>query len=175
MLASPTSVSDLTKEAIMELLVVHYRPQTIEIAEQFKRMQKSSETVVEFMLELRLLTKSCNFGEYLKTALWDQFICGLKDSKCQQKLLSIANLIFEVAQCKAQSVELVAPEKKPMKDLGSQAVRRHPCTYHCGKEGHKASECRHKNTKCHTCHKTCHLVNVCQSKSKKRQSWQKEI
>ena len=53
----------------MELLVGHYKPQTIEIEERFKffkRMQKPSEPVVEFMSELRKLAKSCNFGEYLK-------------------------------------------------------------------------------------------------------------
>ena len=55
-LASPMSVSDLSMEAIMELLVGHYKPQTIEIAERFKffkKMQKPSESVVEFMSELR--------------------------------------------------------------------------------------------------------------------------
>ena len=58
----------------MELLVGHYKLQTIEIAEQFKffkRMQKPLKPVVEFMSELRKLAKSCNFGEYLKTALRD--------------------------------------------------------------------------------------------------------
>ena len=41
-LASPTPVADLTPDAIMEHLVAHYRPKTIEIAERFKflRSQK---------------------------------------------------------------------------------------------------------------------------------------
>ena len=94
-LASPAAITDLTMDAIMELLLAHYRPQTIQIAEHFKffkRMQKPSETVVQFMSELRALAKSCNFGEYLRTALRDQFVCGLKDLKCQQELLSIADL-----------------------------------------------------------------------------------
>ena len=59
-LASPTSVSDLSMEAITELLVGHYKPHTIEIAERFKffkRMQKPSESVVVFMPELRKLAK----------------------------------------------------------------------------------------------------------------------
>ena len=94
-LASPTAVSDLTIEAIMELLVVHYKPQKIEIAECFKffkRKQKPSETAVQFISELRALAKWCNFGMYLTTTLRDQFVCGLKDSKCQQELLSISEL-----------------------------------------------------------------------------------
>ena len=39
--------------------------------------------------------------------------------------------------------------------------------YRCGKEGHKASDCRYKNTKCHICLKTGHLAKVCRSSSYK--------
>lgn len=177
-LASPTPVSDLTMDDIMEFLLAHYRPQTIEIAERFKffkRMQKPSETVVEFVSELRALAKSCNFGEYLRTALRDQLVCGLKDRKCQQELLSIADLTVEVAQRKAQAAEVVALETKSMKESGTEETRvqdeevnmlRVTC-YRCGKEGHKASDCRHKNTKCHACHKTGHLASVCRSSLRK--------
>ena len=97
----------------MELLVGHYKPQTIEITERFKLfkgMQKPSESVVKFMSELKKLAKSCNFNEYLKTVLLDQFVCGLKDTSCQQELLSIADLTVEVAQRKAQAVEVIALE-----------------------------------------------------------------
>ena len=76
-LANSLQISDLTMEAIMGLLVAHYKPQTIEIGDRFKffkRMHKPSETVTEFMSELRTLAKLCNFGEYLKTALQNQFV-----------------------------------------------------------------------------------------------------
>ena len=150
-LASPTSVSDLSMEAIMELLVGHYKPQSIEIAEHFKffkRMQKPSEPVVEFMLELRKLAKSCNFGEYLKSALRDQFMCGLKDTRCQKELLSIADLTVEVAQRKAQAAEVIALETRSMKELEKEGAALqedevhmlHVTCYCCGKEGHKASQ-----------------------------------
>ena len=41
-LANPTSVSDLTLDAIMEHLIGHFRPQTIEIAERFKFFKRVS-------------------------------------------------------------------------------------------------------------------------------------
>ena len=64
-LVSPTAVSNLTMEAIMELLVAHYKPQKIEIAERFKffkRKQKPSEIAVQFISELRALAKWCNLA-----------------------------------------------------------------------------------------------------------------
>ena len=69
-LTSPTPVSDFTLDAIMEKLLGHYRPQTIEIAERFKffkRSQKKGESIAEFMAELRRLAKTCNFEDYLDT------------------------------------------------------------------------------------------------------------
>ena len=90
-LASPTPVSELTLDAIMERLIGHYRPQTIEIAERFKffikRNQSNIESATEFVAELRRLAKTCNFGGYLETAIRDQFGCGLRDLKCQKELL----------------------------------------------------------------------------------------
>ena len=138
-------------------------------------MQKPSETVVEFMSQLRALAKSCNFGNYLLTALRDQFVCGLKDLKCQQELLSIPDLTVEIAQRKAQAAEVVALETKSMKPSRTEeskiqddeiSMLRVTC-YRCGKEGHKAPDCRHRNTKCHACHKTGHLASVCLSRLQK--------
>ena len=60
-LASPRPISELTLDEIMEHLVGHYRPQTIEIAERFKffkRHQLGGESTVEFMSELRRLAKT---------------------------------------------------------------------------------------------------------------------
>ena len=138
-------------------------------------MQKPSETAVEFMSQLRALAKSCNFGNYLLTALRDQFVCELKDLKCQQELLSIPDLTVEIAQRKAQAAEVVALETKSMKPSGTEESKiqdeeismLHVTCYRCGKEGHKASDCRHRNTKCHACHKTEHLASVCRSRLQK--------
>ena len=79
-LTSPTPVADLNLKAIMEYLLGHYRPQTIEIAERFKffnRMHLKGESIAEFMAELWRLAKTCNFGDYLDTAIRDQFVCRL--------------------------------------------------------------------------------------------------
>jgi len=54
-LASPTPVADLTLDAIMEHLVAHYRPKTIEIAECFEflsALRKKGEAAVDFIANL---------------------------------------------------------------------------------------------------------------------------
>ena len=53
-LTSPIPVADLTLPAIMEHLLSHYRPQTIEIAKNFKffkHSQLKGESIAEFMAE----------------------------------------------------------------------------------------------------------------------------
>ena len=97
---------------------------------------------------------------------------------------------MEVVQRKAHAAEVVALETRAMKESGTEEARvhyeeviinmLHVICYCCGKEGHKASECRrHKNAKCHTCHKTGHLYSQCMlievtEGHRKEQSCQKE-
>ena len=90
-LASPNDISTLTLNQVVEILTAQYRPQTIEIAERykfFKCTQWDQEHTTEFIAALRWQAKTCNFRQYLDTALRDQFVCGLSNHKCQQELLS---------------------------------------------------------------------------------------
>ena len=73
-MVSPTPLAELDLNTIVEKLAEHYRPDTMEIAELFKfykRQQNDEEGVTEYMAELCKLTKTCNFGCYLDTALRD--------------------------------------------------------------------------------------------------------
>ena len=103
----------------MEHLIGHYRPQIIEIAERFKfskRRQLGGESTVDFMSELRQLAKTCNFGNYLESAIRDQFLCRSRDARTQRELLCIPNLTAQVALRKACAAEAVYKETQGMKD-----------------------------------------------------------
>ena len=71
------------------------------------------------MSELRRLAKTCDFGAYLDTALWDQFVRGLWDVKCQRDLLCVTDLTAELALKKARAAEVVLKETE-----GMQAYKR---------------------------------------------------
>jgi len=105
-LASPREITEISLDEIMGLLKTYYRPKNVEIAERFKffkRNQGMNEKTVDFMAALRRLAKTCNFGQYLETALQDQFVCGPHDEKCQRELLSVQELTADVALQKANS------------------------------------------------------------------------
>ena len=72
-LASPADIATLSLDQVVELLTVHHQPKTIEIAERYKFVQDDQEQTTDFVAALRRLAKTCNFGEYLNTALCDQF------------------------------------------------------------------------------------------------------
>ena len=112
-LASPTSLSELSLEQILSTMKQHYKRETVEIAERFKffkPVQQDTEGVAEYIAELRKLGKTCNFGEYLDTALLNQLVCGLKDHKTQKELLCIQDLTLAMAIEKARAAEAVDRE-----------------------------------------------------------------
>jgi len=71
-LGSPTPLTELSLAQAVEYMKQHYKKETVEIAERFKffkRVQQQQESLADFLAELRKLTKTCNFGNYLATAL----------------------------------------------------------------------------------------------------------
>ena len=104
-LANLQDITTLTLTQVVELLTAHYKPQTIEIAERykfFKRTQEDKERTADFIAALRRLAKTCNFGQYLDTALGDQYVCGMSDRKFQQELLSTQTLSYKLPCRKLQ-------------------------------------------------------------------------
>ena len=38
----------------------------------------------EYLADLKMIARNVKFGNYLDTALRDQLVCGLHDSRCQK-------------------------------------------------------------------------------------------
>ena len=76
----PEKPSSKTFEQISRVLVNHYEPQRIIIAERFhfyKRDQAAGESITNFDAALHKLVTYCDFGQMLEDALRDRFVCGL--------------------------------------------------------------------------------------------------
>ena len=91
---------DCTLEMIKEALTKHFKPKPPVIAERFtfhKRDQLPSKPVNEFVIQLRCLAHTCDFGTFLYEALWDRLVCGLQHGKAQKKLLAESELMLQKA------------------------------------------------------------------------------
>ena len=168
-LASPRSLIIYLPQ-IVNLMKEHYKKDTIEIMEHFKffkRVQEEQETLANYLAELRKLTKNCNFGNSLDTALRDQLVCTLRDYKTQLELLCISNLTLAMATEQARAAE--AASRKSQK-LNPTVSSTHQLSHHgsqchrCGKHGHTGATCIHEDKRCYYCKKVAHLSSVCGKK-----------
>ncbi|XP_055522452.1 uncharacterized protein K02A2.6-like [Wyeomyia smithii] len=109
---APEKPQRKTYAEIVRVLEAHFNPEPLEILENFRfksRKQgedRPEETIDEYLIALRKLAITCNFGEYLNTALRNQLVFGLKDRTIQSRLLEVQNLTLERAREIAVSMEL---------------------------------------------------------------------
>ena len=149
----------------------HFQPKKIVIAERFhfhRRNQAPEESVADFIAQLRRLATHCQFGDHLNEALRDCFVCGLKSEVMQKRLLSKVDLTLKQAVEIAQGIEAAEQHTQQLKTeavvrrVYQKATRTTICN-HCGKNNHKASQCRFKDAVCNNCHKKGHLAKICRA------------
>ncbi|XP_039543047.1 uncharacterized protein K02A2.6-like [Pimephales promelas] len=188
---SPTKPSEKTFQQLVTLLKNHFNPQPSEIVQRFRfdsRMKKPTETVTEYVAELRRLAQDCNYGATLDQMLRDRLVCGIDDDRIQRRLLSEANLTFETAfkiavanEAASKNVldlqskssvqacnSVMYKERKPdrwKKGEMSEQKELREC-YRCCGTNHKANDCRFKKDKCYVCEKIGHIARACRNKSK---------
>ncbi|KAL5473475.1 hypothetical protein EMCRGX_G027964 [Ephydatia muelleri] len=176
-LLAPTLPSAQSFDEIREVLQGHFQPKPLVIAERFKfhqRNQSESESVVQYLAELRKLAKTCEFKAFLDEALRDRFVCGLRAQSIQKRLLSEAALDLKKALEVAQGMEAAEQTTKHMHvdSPGVHSVEPNkkgnspkplalstPCP-RCGEIGHWASDCRCKFMQCRKCGKTGHIARA---------------
>ena len=185
-LVSPDKPGDKPYEDLVKILKDHFNPtpsETVQRSRFNSRFRKVDETVATFVAELRALAEFCNFGASLEDMIRDRLICGISDTKIQQKLLAEKSLTLKTAVEIAQGMETAAKNAREMAQQESTSnpesvkqvehsakQRATPRTkftgtcFCCGRTGHKREDCRLKNVKCHVCGKTGHIKKVCRGK-----------
>lgn len=106
---APKKISDTSYLDMKKELQSYFEPKLNQIAERFKfytRQQKSDETVTDFIVEIKALTQTCDFGDHLAEALRDKLVFGVHDQKIQAALLREKDLTFDRACTIAKSFDM---------------------------------------------------------------------
>ena len=99
-LCLPQEVSDVDYGGIIKKLKTHFKPEPLIIYERYifgKRSRKTDERIADFAVDLKRLSASCKFGNFLDEALCMQFVVGLSMSEIQRRLMQESTLAFEAA------------------------------------------------------------------------------
>ena len=146
-LVAPQNPISMSYDDVTKKLLEHFDPKPLTIVERFhfhKRDQASTESLADYLAELRRLATKCNFGPYLNEALRDRFVCGIKSEAIQRKLLSESDIdltkAFQLAttmeSAHANTLSLQAPasvvaqvDPHPIETSNTQAS---PCTLRRG-------------------------------------------
>lgn len=120
---APENPYDHNYNDLVTKLQEFYAPTPLEIAENFRfqqRRQLESESILQYVAALQKLSINCNFGPYLKTALRNQFVFGMKSTRIQSRLLESRDLTFDKAVQLATSLEMSAKDTDQLQ--GSTAL-----------------------------------------------------
>ena len=187
-IVAPTRPGEIPYGDLEQLIGDHYNPkpkQTVQRCLFNSRNRKEGETVATFLTELKKLAEHCGFGatEKLEENLRDRLICGINNERWQKRLLAEDNPNFKRVYELALSME--AAEKSVdqlqgksgharVNKLNGGGRKSRPeggpdSCYRCNGTNHKPSECRFKETTCHSCGKKGHISRACFSKHKQPQ------
>ena len=194
-LLAPERPSSKKLAELVSTLKNHFSPKPSVIAERFKfhgRYQKEGESIAQYIVELRKLASTCDFGSFLSESLRDRFVCGLRDRAIQKKLLSVVDLTFKRASELALAMEIAdknTQEFKPfsgseVKNVSRETARKGrgqfsdrtkfqgfqtgtkskglKCFRCAG--SHAPNLCKFKEEKCYNCSKKGHIAKVCRAK-----------
>lgn len=171
----PKLPTDFSYKELIKRLTKHFSPPPNEVAESFKfhsRHQQEGEDIQKFATELKRLSRYCNFGNYLNTALRNQFIQGLRNETIQAKLISEAVSTMDKALELAMTLERAYQDATTLHRRGDLTVEiekvskqnntyTNKVCYRCGKS--HTTPCPHINTFCSYCKKLVILQkSVCQ-------------
>ncbi|XP_075560042.1 uncharacterized protein LOC142591632 [Dermacentor variabilis] len=179
---APTKVNQLSYNEALHILQKHFSPSPNEKAQSYKffsRNQMPGEPVRDFLVAIRQLADTCNFGTSLDRMLRVRIVCGWQDNSVHHQLLSKASLTRSEAEEIALAVEMAeenvktlktAPEDEGVHMLRNMYARREsrpPC-FRCGKTGHDPRTCRFRSAKCYRCQQQGHVRKMCPGQADSR-------
>ena len=189
-LLQPSSPETKTFAEIVDVVSNHFTPKPSEIMERFrfnKRNQLPTESIADYVSELRRLSEHCGYGDALEIMIRDRLVCVLREETLQTRLLEEANLSLksalkiclasetasrntsDIRTCRSENVLHVNSSKRGAgknndnrSSQKSNSASFKPC-YRCN-GSHDSDSCKFKGAVCDYCHKLGHIQPACMSK-----------
>ncbi|XP_045483761.1 uncharacterized protein K02A2.6-like [Harmonia axyridis] len=173
---SPENPNNMEYNDLIKEMKQHYNPEPLEIAENFRflqRKQNEGESVQQYLTTLQRLATTCKFGDYLKKALRNQFMFGLRTQNIQSRLLEMKDLTIERALEVAISMETSARDAAQLhrSNVASASVNSVKCEkgnndrFSSKRAFAKSSSNNSKNVNfknyCYRCGSPTHFANKC--------------
>lgn len=166
-------------KTVIEHFDGYFLPQTNVTYERFlffNRKQHQEESHEQFMVALKNLSKSCQFGTLKDELIKDIFVSGIVDKHLQEKLLRAENLdinkALEICRTRAAIAEHVKtmhikeePMEIPVDSIRKKSSDNKSSCRYCGYT-HERGRCPAYGKICSLCQKRNHFARVC-SKNKK--------
>eukprot|EP00731_Ephydatia_muelleri_P013854 Em0007g1164a len=171
-LVAPAKPGEKTYKELVDALTAHLAPKPLVIAERFrfhKRVQKEGESIKVYAASLQKLAEHCAFGQSLADTLRDRLVCGMRNEKVQQRLLTMGDLTFRKAVEEAEMAERASKDVVEFHESVHE-VHRLPAhaggrCYRCDGQ-HDPQTCRFLNEQCNFCKKRGHVERACMSKKR---------
>ncbi|XP_039297854.1 uncharacterized protein LOC120354572 [Nilaparvata lugens] len=166
----------------------HLSPKPNPLTERYRfkeRKQDVHKSIAAYVVALKKISSTCDFGANLDNSLRDQFVWGIHDKNIKKKLLTENDLTFAKAVEFSTSMEMTNHDvmqygaQQPTTSATSevQYVNKHSTSegggwqknknkvkcFFCGLNGHFKSQCYHKDKTCRRCNKVGHLEKVCKN------------
>ena len=181
--------------AEFELFCTPKRNETYERYVFNSRNQTETESVEEFVTDLKLKSQSCNFGDLTESLIRDRIVMGVRDKRLREKLLGEVDLtlarairmcqakevtqqrlksmdvgIVGEAECKVETVVNRRNDgqfKRPVREENDREQRMHSCG-NCGGE-HRPRQCPAFGRECRVCGIKNHFARVCRQRRPNRE------
>ncbi|CAI5660683.1 unnamed protein product [Oreochromis niloticus] len=183
-LMGDTARDQWTVKDIIEKFDNHCNPvvnETVERYRFFTRNQGASETIDSYVTELKLLTKTCNFGVIRDSLIRDRIVCGLNNPSLRERLLREKNMTLDACIQHCRAAELSRENSKTISGAAVEEVHAVrgaarqkrigdtvDCKF-CGRTHEKKKEkCPAYRKKCKKCGRENHFAVKCKAHSEQK-------
>lgn len=170
---APKTIADIDYSGMKKELEAYFKPKVNVIAERSKfhcRQQKSDESVTDYIVEIKSLSRTCDYKTHLDEALRDQLVFGVGNERIQSALLREKELTFDLACSTAKNIELTSQNVEIMHhDNNSVSVfSRNRLGSRPNQRVRDTKNGRYANYQCYTCHDFGHTSKMCRKNQIKR-------